>query len=48
MTKFDYLIINEDIEKSAEHLKLILAAEKFKIQRVMDDIGKEKFFQEVN
>lgn len=41
LEKYDYIVVNDDIEKAAQRIKAIICAEQQKRSRVFDDVRKE-------
>lgn len=46
LTKFDYLIVNQELSESVNQLTSIIIAEQLKLERVSDHLGKYKFFKQ--
>ena len=41
LEKYDYIVVNDDIEKAAQRIKAIICAEQQKRSRVFEDVRKE-------
>jgi len=47
ISKFDYLIVNHDVQVSIKQLESIIIAEQLKVSRRSKFVGKYKFYKEV-